>query len=53
MRRAAQFTTAGVVYIASKPKMVINDPTGVMATLEAAYGQARARPRPPLRAVRA
>jgi hypothetical protein len=50
VRRAAHFTAAGVVYVASKPKMVLSDRVEVAATLRAAYGQARARPRPPLRA---
>src|SRR4051794_3063268 len=53
VRRAAQFTAAGAVYIASKPKMVLNDRAAVAATLLATYAQARARPRPPLRATRA
>ena len=53
VRRAAGFTAAGVVYIASKPKMVLNDRAEVTATLRAAYAQARARPRPSLRATRA
>lgn len=50
VRRAAQFTAAGVVYIASKPKMVLKDRSEVATTLTAAYAQACARPRPPLRA---
>ena len=50
VRRAATFTAAGAVYIASKPKMVLNDRAEVAATLLAAYAQACARPRPPLRA---
>jgi len=53
VRRAAQFTAAGVVYVASKPKMVFNDRPGVAKTLLAAYEQACRRPRPPLRAQRA
>ena len=53
VRRAAQFTAAGVVYLASKPKMVLNNRAEVVGTLQAAYTQACARPRPPLRAVRA
>jgi hypothetical protein len=53
IRRAAQFTAAGVVYVASKPKMVLNNRPEVAATLLAAYEQARRRPRPPLRAQRA
>jgi hypothetical protein len=50
VRRAALFTAAGVVYLASKPKMVLNDRAELMLTLQAAYEQALARPRPPLRA---
>ena len=50
VRRAAQFTAAGAVYVASKPKMVLNDGAGVTATLRAVYAQAAARPRPPLTA---
>ena len=42
VRRAAMFTAAGVVYVASKPKMVLNDRAEVAATLRAAYDQARA-----------
>lgn len=53
VRRAAEFTAAGAVYMASKPKMVLNDRPRVAATLCAAYIQARARPRPALRATRA
>jgi hypothetical protein len=52
VRRAARFTAAGVVYVASKPKMVRTDMAGVAATLRAAYQQACRRPRPPLRAQR-
>jgi hypothetical protein len=51
VRRAAQFTAAGVVYVASKPKMVLTDQIDVKATLQAAYAQACLRPRPPVRAV--
>ncbi len=47
VRRAAEFTAAGVVYVASKPKMVLNDRAEVAADLRAAYEQAAARPRPP------
>ncbi|MDF3050699.1 MAG: hypothetical protein K0R87_2337 [Pseudonocardia sp.] len=50
VRRAAQFTAAGAVYVASKPKMVLNDSAGVKATLRAVYAQAAARPRPSLTA---
>jgi hypothetical protein len=50
VRRAAMFTAAGVVYVASKPRMISNDWPQVAATLRASYDQARARPRPLLRA---
>jgi hypothetical protein len=50
VRRAAKFTAAGVVYVASKPKMVLNDRGDVAAMLRATYSRASARPRPPLRA---
>jgi len=53
VRRAARFTAAGAVYVASKPKMVLNDQSDVRATLRAVYEQAAARPRPPLTARRA
>jgi hypothetical protein len=52
VERAAGFTAAGVVYLASKPKKVLTDPAGTATILRAAYAQARARPRPPLRASR-
>jgi hypothetical protein len=39
--------------VASKPKMVLNDRDGVAATLQATYAQARLRPRPAVRAIRA
>ena len=50
VRRAAMFTAAGVVYVASKPRMISDDWPQVAATLRASYDQARARPRPSLRA---
>lgn len=53
VRRAAGFTAAGAVYLASKPRMLTSDRAGVTALLRASYGHARARPRPPLRAHRA
>ena len=53
VRRAAQFTAAGIVYVASKPKMVLTDEAGVMATLRAVYTQAASRRRPPVTARRA
>jgi hypothetical protein len=53
VRRAAEFTATGVLYVASKPKMVLNDRDGVAATLQATYAQARLRPRPAVRAIRA
>jgi hypothetical protein len=51
VRRAAALTAAGVVYTASKPKMVLDDRTGVAAILRATYLQARNRPRPALWAI--
>jgi hypothetical protein len=53
VRRAARFTAAGAVYVASKPKMVLTDRSDVVATLRAVYEHAAARPRPPLTARRA
>lgn len=53
VKRAARFTAAGVVYIASKPRMVLDDRAEVIATLRAAYVQACARPRPSVQATRA
>lgn len=53
VRRAAKFTAAGALYVASKPKMVTNDRNGVRATLRAVYTHATNRPRPPLTAIRA
>ncbi len=50
LRRAARFTAAGVVYVASKPMMVLNDRAGVVTTLRAIYEQAKKRPRPALTA---
>jgi hypothetical protein len=47
VRRAARFTAAGAVYVASKPKMVLNDRSGVVATLRAVYAQAPGHPSPP------
>jgi hypothetical protein len=52
VRRAAMFTAAGALYVASKPKMVLNDSAAVRATLRAVYTQAAARPRPALTARR-
>jgi hypothetical protein len=52
VRRAAQFTAAGAVYVASKPKMVLGERAEVAATLRAVYLQAANRPRPPLTARR-
>jgi hypothetical protein len=52
VRRAAQFTAAGIVYVASKPKMVLTDQAGVMATLRAVYTQAASRRRPSVTARR-
>jgi hypothetical protein len=53
VRRAAHFTAAGALYVASKPKMVLNDRAVVIATLLAVHAQAASRPRPPLVASRA
>ncbi|MCO1660261.1 hypothetical protein [Pseudonocardia humida] len=50
VRRAAGFTAAGAVYTATKPNRVLREPEAVAAVLRATYEQARARPRPPLRA---
>lgn len=52
VQRAARFTAAGAVYVASKPKMILSDPREVLAILRAVHAQAAARPRPPLRAER-
>jgi hypothetical protein len=52
VRRAAMFTAAGAVYVASKPKMVLNDRVEVAAVLRAVYKQAANRPRPALTARR-
>jgi hypothetical protein len=51
VERAANFTAAGAIYTASKPKKLRTDPAGVVRILRATYAQAAARPRPPLRAV--
>ena len=51
VERAAAFTAAGAVYIATKPRKLRTDPNGVAATLRATYERARARPRPGLKAV--
>ena len=48
VERAAGFTAAGAVYVASKPSKVVRDPVSVASMLRAAYRQALARPRPPL-----
>jgi hypothetical protein len=52
VRRAAKFTAAGAMYVASKPKMVLKSRAEVVTTLRAVYAQAAQRPRPPLTAVR-
>lgn len=52
VQRAALFTAAGAVYVASKPKKILTDPREVAAMLRAVHVQAAARPRPPLRAER-
>jgi hypothetical protein len=51
VERAARFTAAGAVYIATKPSRIRTDRAGVVRLLRAAYAQAAARPRPRLRAV--
>ncbi len=52
VRRAAEFTAAGAVYTATKPRRVLREPAEVVATLRATYQQALTRPRPPLVATR-
>jgi hypothetical protein len=52
VRRAGQFTAAGALYVASKPKMVRDDRLEVVSTLRGVYAQAANRPRPPLTARR-
>lgn len=47
--RAAEFTAAGVVYTATKPKRLTTDPEEVLRTLRETCARARTRPRPPLR----
>lgn len=51
VERAATFVAAGVVYVASKPKKILRSGPEVLAMLRATYGQAAARPRPPVRAI--
>lgn len=53
VERAAELVAAGIVYTASKPRKVREEPDAVIATLRATYAHASARPRPPLRATRA
>lgn len=53
VERAARFTAAGAVYIATKPRRIRTDRAGVARLLRVAYAQAAARPRPRLRAVHA
>jgi hypothetical protein len=48
VERAAGFTSAGAIYVATKPSRIAREPVGVVTMLRAAYEQARARPRPPL-----
>ena len=50
VERAACFTAAGAVYLATKPRKIMTDPHAVAATLRAAYEQALRRPRPELTA---
>jgi hypothetical protein len=49
VERAARFTAAGAIYIASKPKKIRTDPQEIVALLRATYEQARTRPRPSLK----
>jgi hypothetical protein len=51
VERAARFTAAGAVYIATKPRKIRTDRTRVIQILRATYAHAAARPRPPLRAL--
>jgi hypothetical protein len=48
VERAAAFTAAGAVYVASKPSTLARDPMAVVSMLRAAHEQARGRPRPSL-----
>ncbi|MBW0115512.1 hypothetical protein [Pseudonocardia abyssalis] len=49
--RAARFTSAGVVYLASKPKKILRSGPEVLEVLRAAYAHAASRPRPAVHAV--
>jgi hypothetical protein len=48
VERAAKFTAAGAIYVATKPSKLLRDPADVVAMLRAVYRQAQARQRPPL-----
>jgi hypothetical protein len=48
VERAARFTAAGAMYVATKPRKVLTDPRSVVATLRAVHRQAALRTRPPL-----
>jgi len=52
VQRAALFTAAGAVYVATKPKRILGEPREVASMLRAVHARAAARPRPPLRAER-
>jgi hypothetical protein len=48
VERAARFTAAGAIYVATKPSKILREPAAVVSMLRAVYQQARSRPRPPL-----
>lgn len=48
VERAAGFTAAGALYVATKPRRIHREPRAVVSMLRAAHSQALARPRPPL-----
>jgi hypothetical protein len=50
--KAARFAARGALYVPTKPRMLRLDEAEVIQTLRDAYGHARNRPRPPLRALR-
>ncbi len=51
VERAAGFTAAGAVYVATKPSRIYREPAAVAAMLRSTYSHARLRPRPLLVAV--
>lgn len=53
VERAARLAASGVIVVPSLPTRLRQDPTGVVTELRSAYRAAAARPRPPVRAVRA